>query len=135
LRRWTKRNKYGSIPTKVGYELLDSKREAGDYVKLQILAKAGKIAELKRQARVPLIVSGSKVADYICDFTYFEPGRMELGAYEPQVRWLVRRIYDAEFDSEKWRFVLHDSKGWRTQVYSLKAKLVKALYGITIRET
>jgi hypothetical protein len=133
VRRWSPRNKYGSIPTTVNGIRFHSKREAGDYQVLKLRERAGDIRELRLQAKVPLVVNGFKVADYLVDFCCFEPG--EPNFTEP-VRKLIWSIYGNEPDETSgWRFQLIDSKGWRTQVYSLKKKLVAALYGLDIRET
>ena len=133
VRKWSGKNKYGSIKTKVGAEVLDSKREARDYQTLLILERTGKIKALKRQVRVPLVVNGKKVCDYIPDFVYFEPGPF-LGN-EAAMR-LVELVYGGPLETpEHWRLVLHDSKGWRTHVFILKKKLVAAIYGLEVRET
>jgi hypothetical protein len=62
---------------------------------------------LELQPRYPLIVNGEKVGTYVGDFRYFEGDVL----------------------------ILEDVKGILTPVYRLKRRLVKALYGLDIRET
>lgn len=74
--------------------------------------QAGEIQDLhvagtRFRLRWPLDVNGVHIANYVPDFVYMEADQL----------------------------VLEDAKGVRTDVYRLKAKLVKALYGITVRET
>lgn len=70
------------------------------------MEKARVIRDLELQPRYPLVVNGVKVATYVGDFRYREDGVL----------------------------VLEDAKGVRTREYRLKAKLMKALFGIEIRE-
>ncbi len=87
--------------------VFDSKREMARYIHLMILENAGKIQDLERQISYPIEVNGQKICNYIADFRY--------------------RDNDVT--------VVEDSKGVRTPVYRLKAKLVRAVYGIEIKET
>jgi hypothetical protein len=85
----------------------DSRKEAGRWVELRALEAAGAIAAIRRQVRIPIIVNGVRVCAYVADFVYVERGR-----------WVVE-----------------DTKGFRTAIYKLKRKLLKAACGIEIRET
>lgn len=85
----------------------DSKREESRWKDLCLLQRAGKISELKSQVSFSLDVNGISVGEYIADFIYLENGQD----------------------------VIEDSKGYRTREYRLKKKLMKAIYGIEIRET
>lgn len=99
-------NKYRNKPTVVDGLRFASQREAERYQALKLLERAGQIRGLQLQVRYPLTVNGQDVATYVADFTYW--------------------VGDLQ--------VVEDAKGVRTQVYALKAKLMKALYGITIQE-
>jgi hypothetical protein len=68
---------------------------------------AGTIYGLRLQPRYPLTVNGVKVGTYVADFAYV----------------------DAAGDD-----VVEDVKGVRTPVFKLKAKLMKAVHGITVEE-
>lgn len=98
-------HKYGAVATTVDGIRFPSLKEARRWSDLKLLEKAGVISELKRQVRHPMIVAGQKVCDYVSDATYIENGV----------------------------FVVEDSKGMLTDVFKLKAKLFKAIYGFEIR--
>jgi hypothetical protein len=107
LARKGRRSKYGAVRTTIDGITFASKAEARRYRELRLLEQAGEIVLLTVQPKFPLVVDGVKVCDYVADFRYSTP--------------------NAEV-------VVEDVKGVRTPVYRLKAKLMKALYGITIRE-
>lgn len=102
------RRKYGNRPGEVDGRRFDSQKEASRYGELCLLRWAGKIRDLECQPEYPLVVNGVKVGLYRGDFRYF--------------------------DCETGQSVTEDVKGYRTREYRLKRKLVKALYGIEIRE-
>jgi hypothetical protein len=108
-------HKYHAQPTEVDGLRFASKKEAKRWGELSLLQRAGEIRDLKRQVRYDLCVNDIKICSYIADFTYHEHRR-------------VRSSVGASF-------VVEDTKGVRTPLYSLKAKLMKAIHGITIRET
>jgi len=103
------RSKYRAIRTTVDGITFASKKEAARYAELKMLENAGKIDALvvdKRELRYPLCVNGIKICTYEADFRYFD----ETGK------------------------VLEDVKGVKTPAYRIKRKLMKALYGIEVRE-
>jgi hypothetical protein len=102
----TRRAKYANEIVDVGGLRFDSKREARRWGELQLLERVGRITELRRQVRYRLEVNGVHVCDYLADFTYSESGET----------------------------VVEDSKGMRTREYRIKAKLMRACHGITVRE-
>jgi hypothetical protein len=78
-----------------------SKREMGEYIKLQALERSGIISELRRQVAFPIMVNGTVVCKYIADFTCLDrAGRLQ--------------VYDA--------------KGYATEMFKLKRKLFHAVY-------
>lgn len=101
-------NKYRAIRTTVDGLKFDSKREAERYMALRQLLRIGEISDLRLQVKFPITVNNQKICTYIADFTYK--------------------------DSATGDFVVEDSKGMKTRTYVLKKKLVKAVYGIEIRE-
>ena len=101
-------SKYGNVKTMVFGQVFDSKREATRYMQLRALQDEGKISELQTQVRLPCIINGVKICDYVADFVYFN-------------------LQGAQ--------IVEDAKGYKTDVYRLKKKLVRALYGVTILET
>jgi len=100
------RRKYRNTPTD-GYASAKEAKRAGE---LALLEMAGKITDLREQVRFPLIVNDVLVCNYDADFVYNENG-------------------------EK---VVEDVKSVATRknrAYRIKCKLLRACYGITIRET
>jgi hypothetical protein len=100
-------SKYRAIAVTVDGYRFASKKEAARYRVLKARAAAREIVALELQPRYPLIVNGEKVGTYVGDFRYFEGDVL----------------------------ILEDVKGVLTPVYRLKRRLVKALYGLDIRET
>lgn len=102
------RNKYGAKPTVVDGIRFHSKRESERYLELKLLERAKKIEDLELQKKYPIVVSGRKICVYIADFSYW--------------------------DNEKKCGVVEDVKGAKTALYSIKKKLVEAIYPIEITE-
>lgn len=100
-------SKYRNVRTELDGYKFDSKREAGRYAELKILARAGLARDLAVHPVYPIEVNGFPICKYEADFFY----RDERGL--PHVE---------------------DVKGVRTDVYRIKKKLVKALLGIEIQE-
>lgn len=87
--------------------LFDSTREARRYQDLALMQQAGQITGLRRQVSFPILINGVKVCEWRADFVYLEAGRE----------------------------VVEDSKGWKTDIYKLKKKLVEASFSFKILET
>lgn len=107
LGRAKRRNKYNAKPVTVEGQWCASTKEGARYAQLLVLQKAGVIINLRCQVNYPLSVNGVHICDYRADFVYIEQGRE----------------------------IVEDAKGVRTSDYKLKAKLMLAVYGITILET
>lgn len=109
------KSKYHARKTTVCGIVFDSKREAARYVELRDLERAGKIRDLRRQVRyelIPAFDAGGKhyrTTSYVADFVYT--------------------------DTATGGEVVEDCKGYRTDVYRLKAKLFAHRYGVSIRES
>jgi hypothetical protein len=89
--------------------VFDSQAEYRRWRELKLCEIAGKITHLERQVAFELIPKqdGERAVYYIADFVYFEKG-------------------------EK---VVEDVKGYATDVFKLKKKLMKWRHGITIKIT
>lgn len=85
-----------------------SKREARRYVDLVKLQASGVIERLERQPRYRMDINGVHVCTYVADFRYVTPGAGT---------------------------TVEDVKGAKTYVYTIKKKLMKALYSIDVVET
>ena len=95
------RNKFGAIPTTYKGIKYHSKKEAEYAKKLDLLVKAKKISSWTRQIPYPLVVNGKKIANYIMDF---------------------------EVVTNDGTRQLIEVKGYETQVWKIKWKLIQALY-------
>jgi hypothetical protein len=102
-----KDRKYHNVPVEVDGKPFDSTAEGTRYWELCRLQEAGEITDLETQPVFPLVVNGVKVAQYRADF---------------------------RFKDRDGRIHVEDVKGVRTPVYKLKARMVKAIYGIDITE-
>ena len=102
------RSKFGNKTTVVDGIKFQSKREAKRYEALRVLAGMGAVRELRRQVRFMLEVNGVHVCDYIADFAYKDAA-------------------DQQY--------VEDCKGYKTDVYRLKKRLMQACFGIEVRET
>ena len=101
-----KPRKYRNEPTEVDGHKFDSQAEARRYKDLKRLQEAGEISQLRLQPRYPIVVNGIPVCVYVADFSYIGSTGV----------------------------VVEDVKGMRTAVYRLKAKLMRAVHGITVVE-
>ena len=107
-------SKYGNRQTYVLGKTFDSKHEAKRFAELQMMERAGEIWGLETQVPFELIPAqrtpdGKTVrpVTYIADFVYYQVGKTK---------------------------IVEDAKGFRTDVYKLKKKLMLQVYGIWIRE-
>lgn len=101
-------NKYGNMRTMVDDIKFSSKKEARRYGELKLLLAAGEIGSLKLQPRFPLEIAGQLICTYVADFAYTS--------------------------HKTGKRIVEDAKGFRTDVYRIKKKLVKAIYDIEIQE-
>lgn len=104
--------KYRNVPTITSDGIRHpSKRQAKRWEELKLLEKTGHIVNLRREVAYKLCVGGYLIATYRADHVYaWKNG--QIGASGE---------------------VVEDSKGVRTPVFNLKAKLMKAIYGIEVK--
>lgn len=100
-------SKYGNKLVEHEGELFHSVGELRRFIDLQHEQRAGLIKNLQRQVEFPCAVAGVVVCSYFADFVYTRDGRE----------------------------VVEDFKGYRTEIYRLKKKMVEAAYKIKIFET
>lgn len=107
-------SKYGNKKVYIGGEVFDSQREYNRWCELLLLQRAGKISGLRRQPRFLLIPAmrdshgAVRATYYIADFIYT--------------------------DTEKREVVVEDAKGFKTDVYKLKKKMMLDKYHIEVQE-
>lgn len=108
------KNKYGAVKTESNGRTYDSKKEAERASELKILEEAGAIKDLQEQVNIELLPpfrQGEKSYRgiyYRADFVYIEDGKQ----------------------------IVEDVKGFKTDVYSIKKKMLLQRYGdfITFKE-
>lgn len=108
-------NKFHAVAVNVRGQRFHSKKEARRWEELQLLSRAGKITDLKRQVRYLLIPSQyddegrciERSCTYVADFVYRKDGEL----------------------------VVEDAKGKRTADYVIKRKLMLHVFGIRVLET
>lgn len=104
-------NKYRNKRTLLDGILFDSKKEASRYGQLKLGELGGVVRNLRVQVPYKLKVNGQLICTYRADF-----------------------VYEDKF-GRNWKEIVEDVKGVKTRDYVLKRKLMKAIYGIEIRET
>ena len=105
------KNKYGARKiTAPDGQVFDSVKEYHRWGELKILQRAGIISDLKRQVKYELIPKqeGERACHYVADFVYI---------------------------NDKGETVVEDAKGFKTEVFRLKKKLMLWVHGIKIKET
>ncbi len=103
------KNKYGARKvTAPDGQKFDSTKEYRRWCELRLLERAGKIQCLQRQVKFELIPKqdGETACHYVADFVYQQDGRR----------------------------IVEDAKGYKTDVYKLKKKLMLYVHGIRIQE-
>lgn len=105
-----RKNKYNAIRTIVDGVKFDSKKEAECWQFLKARLRAGEIQNLERQVKYAL-------------FAHSDRGPVQLCTYVADFRY---------YDKAKCRTVIADAKGVKTATFRLKAKLMKANYGIEV---
>lgn len=103
------KSKYGNQKIEIDGIKFDSKREAGRFLELRMMERAGLVKDLKLQVPFELNEDGKFSYKYIADFTYF--------------------------DVQKNETIVEDAKGAKTVTYKKKKKLMLKIHGINIKET
>lgn len=119
-------DKYGAHKVEIDGMRFASKKEARRYLQLKAMAEAGEIRDLKMQVPFTLIP------------TQFEPpvalnnGRKKRGrCIERECKYIADFAY---IRAEDGAYIVEDAKGFRTDVYRIKKKLMLYVYGIRIVE-
>lgn len=108
-------SKYGNRKTRVFGITFDSKHEAERYMELRAMEKAGKIKGLELQKTFVLV-----------------PNQMD--EYGHVVERAIKYVADFTYKMPDGRTVVEDAKGCRTEVYKIKKKLMRYIFGIEIKE-
>ena len=109
-------NKYGAQKIKTPDGTFDSKGELLRWENLKLMQRAGLISSLRRQVSFELVPTikrkdgtTQRKAEYIADFVYM--------------------------DAKTGELVVEDFKGKRTDLYTLKKKIMLWRWGVEIKET
>ena len=95
------RSKYGAVKTVRDGITFDSKLEADRLRMLKALEQLGRIYNLERQVKFPLMVNGVKIGDYVADFRYIENPSWDprfsviedaKGILTPVCRWKLKHM-------------------------------------------
>lgn len=119
------RGKYGNIKTARGASILETRRRA----ELELLQRAGKIKDLKTQVKYVLIP-----AQYEYYHRYGKNGnRLKDGKklLEKECSYYADFVYT---DCDTGKEVVEDTKGYHTENYLIKRKLMLYLNNIRIKE-
>lgn len=124
-----KRSKYGNRKTVVNGIEFDSRKEAVRYQELRLLERAGKISGLRLQEKFILIPSQREASTEV-----YKSGPQK-GRRKPGKLLEKECSYIADFCyTENGEIVVEDTKGFRTEAYKIKRKLMLERYGIQIKE-
>ena len=101
-------NKYHARAVRLDGIWFPSQKEAHRYLELKLLERAGVIKDLRLQVPFVLLPKSQygRAVKYIADFVYTEDEKQ----------------------------VVEDAKGYRTDVYKLKRRIMAELLGIEIKE-
>ena len=123
------KGKYGNRKVTVDGITFDSQKEADRYEELKLLEKAGKISDLQLQRKFVLIPEQRQFSMEIntrgSKKGCFKPGKV----LERETSYIADFVY-----AENGEFVVEDTKGFRTEAYIIKRKLMLKEHGIRIRE-
>lgn len=110
-------SKYGNRKTTLNGVEFDSHKEAQRYAQLRLLERAGKISNLRRQVKYVLIPAQRDAKGKLL---------------ERECSYVADHVY---FDLALGREVVEDAKGYRTDTFKLKKKMMLWFHGIQITET
>lgn len=102
-----RKNKWNAKKTTVDGITFDSQKEARRYKSLRLMEEQELIFKLCLQVAFPIRINDKHICKYMADFTYY---------------------------NDKKEHIVEDVKGYKTDVYKLKKKMVEAYYNIKINE-
>lgn len=117
--------KFNNRTVDVGGDRFDSRKEANRWAELQIMERAGLITDLRRQVKFILIPTQREP-----DTTGPRGGRKPGKLLEKECAYFADFVYCRD-----GKTVVEDAKGFKTEAYKIKRKLMLWRYGIRILET
>lgn len=123
------RSKYGSRKQTVSGITFDSRKEARRFQELRLLELAGQISDLRMQVKYQLIPP-QRAPSFEVYKSGPNKGRRKPGKLlEKECSYIADFVYVQDGET-----VVEDAKGYRTDVYIIKRKLMLERYGIQIQE-
>lgn len=123
------RSKYGSRKQTVSGITFDSQKEARRFQELRLLEQAGQISDLRMQVKYQLIPP-QRAPSFEVYKSGPNKGRRKPGKLlEKECSYIADFVYVQDGET-----VVEDAKGYRTDVYIIKRKLMLERYGIQIQE-
>lgn len=123
------RSKYGSRKQTVSGITFDSRKEAQRFQELRLLERAGEIFDLRLQVKYVLIPT-QREASLETYKSGPNKGRRKPGkVLEHECAYIADFVYTRGGET-----IVEDTKGFRTEVYKIKRKLMLERYGIRIKE-
>ena len=124
--------KYHNKKVTIAGHTFDSVKEANRYSELRLLLRAGKISDLELQKEYELIPAQY---EYVHTGEVYKRGelkgtpRLKKMCLEHAVTYVADFVY-----TENGKTVVEDTKGFKTEKYIIKRKLMLWRYGIKIKE-
>jgi hypothetical protein len=107
-----RKSKFNAVGERYDGHYFQSKAELLRYQQLTDMKAKGLIDDLELQPNYAIVINNQKICSYRADFRY--------------------KVIDEL--GKTMRICVEDVKGWKTDVYTIKKKLVEAVYGITLCE-
>lgn len=117
--------KYGNKKVRYQGAVYDSRKEARRAAELSLLEKAGKISNVQTQVKFVLIPS-QREPDTVGKRGGIKQGKV----IEKECAYYADFVYK----DDKGRWIVEDTKGFRTKDYIIKRKLMLYVHGIKITE-
>jgi hypothetical protein len=131
------RSKYSAQHCVLDNIKFPSRREMRRYAHLKLQEKVGGIVGLVLQPRFPIVLqrgihlaaplatNGQTAPAYFDGWSALQLGLVTVAEY---------RADFAYYDAQTGEFIVEDAKGFKTETYRLKKRLIEAQYGFVIRE-
>lgn len=119
-------SKYGNQKITIDNITFDSTGEGLRYKELKLLAKTGQITDLQLQKKF-IIVPEIREPDTVGPRGGVKKGKL--------IQSAAYYIADFVYYDKNGKLVVEDFKGFKTDLYKLKKKLMKYIYNIDIKET
>ena len=118
------KNKYQNTKITVAGESFDSLKEYERYCELKMLLRAGVIKDLQRQVKY-ILIPAQREPDIVGKRGGIKKGKL----LENECAYIADFVY-----TENGETVVEDAKGFRTEKYIIKRKLMLWLHNIKIKE-